>query len=121
MAQLTCRRPCRNGRSGRRLVSRVKQSGRRVHEDLRDSARLVGLLLELNDAIVEVGDREIWFVAQSEAQCQTRCHAKRVAPVEAEIVQPLELDFPVALNKARELAGEVIRLIVAGPLAIEAE
>src|SRR5207237_9320550 len=121
MIKLTRRGAGWDRRSGRSFVSGVEQSGRRVHEDLRHSACLVGLRLELNDAIVKVCDREIRFVAQPEAQRQTRCRAKRVAPVEAEIVQPLELDFPIALDKARELPREVVRLIIAAPFAIEAE
>src|SRR5207248_9088151 len=83
MIKLTRRGAGWDRRSGRSFVSGVEQSGRRVHEDLRHSACLVGLRLELNDAIIKVCDREVRYLAQPEAQRHTRCRAQRVAPVEA--------------------------------------
>jgi hypothetical protein len=49
-----------------------------------------------------------------EAERQPGRHAKSITPIETEIVEPLELDFSVDLGEARELAEQVIGLIVSG-------
>src|SRR5579872_391254 len=56
----------RHRRSRRCLISRIQQARRRVDVYLRADTSQIGLLLKFDNAVIEVGEREIRFPPRSE-------------------------------------------------------